>query len=377
MEEVVVMGCGLHPFGHWPEKSVEEMGGVAIRHSLDDANLEFRDIQVAYTGRVFSGMGAGLDVVNGLGWTGIPVINIEMACASSSAALIQAHHVISAGVYDIALVVGFEKMARGLMKIGSEQSHDTLMGFSSMPVKYAMKARRYMEDYGATGEMFAHVSVKSHRNGALNPYAQYRKAMSLEEVLGSRMVADPIHLFECSPTTDGASAVIIARRSVARKFKPDAELVQIAGWAQRSDAYRPKGGREEDRSEAGMLETAARQAYERAGIGPEDVDVTQVHDAFSPAEVFSIEGLGLVGKGEGAQAVWQGRTEITGDIPVNTDGGLLSRGHPVGASGGAMITEIVRQLTGRADARQVPGDPRVGLVQNSGIGGVNVVVLQS
>ena len=234
-----------------------------------------------------------------------------------------------------------------------------------------------MEDYGATGEMFAQVSVKSHRNGALNPYAQYRKAMSLEEVLGSRVIADPIHLFECSPTTDGASAVIIARRAVARRFKPDAELVGVSGWAQRNEVYRPRGGREENGREEGALETAARQAYERAGIGPEDVDVTQVHDAFAPGEVFSIEGLGLVGKGEGAQAVWQGRTEINGDIPVNTDGGLLSRGHPVGASGGAMITEIVRQLTGRADARQVPGDPRVGLVQNSGIGGVNVIVLQS
>ena len=377
MEDVVVMGCGLHPFGRWPDKSVQEMGRVAIREALEDANVEFKDIQVAYTGRVYSGMGAGLNVVNELGQTGIPVINMEMACASSSTALIQAHHVVGAGVYDIALVVGFEKMERGLIKISGERSYGTLMGFSVMPAGYALLARRYMEDYGAKGEMFAQVSVKSHKHGALNPNAQYQKEISLEQVLNSRMIADPIHLFECSPTTDGASAVVIARRSVAEKYKPASELVNIAGWAQGSGAYQAKSGQEDQGEEGGALETVARQAYERAGIGPEDVDVTQVHDAFSPGEIFSIEGLGLVGEGEGAQAVWDGRTEITGDIPVNTDGGLLSRGHPVGATGGAMVTEIVRQLTGRADARQVADDPKVGVVQNSGIGGVNVLVLEA
>ena len=204
---------------------------------------------------------------------------------------------VGAGVYDIALVVGFEKMERGLIKISGERSYGTLMGFSVMPAGYALLERRYMEDYGATEEMFAQVSVKSHKNGALNPNAQYQKPISLEQVLNSRVIADPIHLFECSPTTDGASAVVIARRSVAEKFKPGGELVKIAGWAQGSGAYQPKGSQEEEGEEGGALETVAQQAYERAGIGPEDIEVTQVHDAFSPGEVFSIEGLGLGRRG--------------------------------------------------------------------------------
>ncbi len=383
MEDVVVMGCGLHPFGRWPEKSVQQMGRVAIRNALRDANVGFKEIQVAYTGRVYSGMGAGLDVVNELGQTGIPVINMEMACASSSTALIQAHHVVGAGIYDIALVVGFEKMERGLLQVGSARSYGTLMGLSVMPAGYALNARRYMEDYGATEEMFAQVSVKSHKNGALNPDAQYQKEVTLEEVLSSRYIAEPIHLLECSPTTDGASALVIARRSVAERYRSKGELVSIAGWAQGSGAYRPRGSNDDEGEEGGSeldsdaLAELAQQAYERAGIGPDDVDVSQVHDAFAPGEVFAIESLGLAPQGEGARAVWEGQTEIAGEIPVNTDGGLLSRGHPVGATGGAMVTEIYRQLTGHAGPRQVPDDPSVGLVHNAGIGGMNVLLLTS
>lgn len=382
MEQVVVMGCGLHPFGRWPDKTVQDMGRVAIHHAVEDAGIDFKDIQIAYAGRVNAGVGVGLNVVNELGQTGIPVINMEMACASSSTALIQAHHVVGAGIYDIALVVGFEKMQRGMLQVSDAKSYNTLMGLTIMPGVYALNARRYMQDYGATMEMFAQVSVKSHRNGALNPNAQYQREVTLEEVMNSRYIAEPVHLLECSPTTDGASAVIIARRSVAEKFKPAGELVTIAGWAQGSGAYRPLQSDTDEIEESGSeldgdtLALLAKEAYERAGIGPEDVDVTQVHDAFAPGEVFSIESLGLVPQGEGAQAVWDGRTEINGDIAVNTDGGLLSRGHPIGATGGAMVTEIYRQLTGRADARQVPDNPNVGLIHNAGIGGINVLVLK-
>lgn len=381
MSEVVVMGCGLHPFGRWPDKSVQEMGRVAIRGALEDAGISFRDIQVAYTGRVFSGMGAGLNVVNELGQSGIPVINIEMACASSSTAFIQARHVVEAGLYDVALVVGFEKMERGLLQIAEATSYGTLMGLSVMPASYALNERRYMHDYGATEEMFAQVSVKSHRNGSLNPNAQYQQPVTLEEVMASRYIAEPVHLLECSPTTDGASAVVIASREFAERFKPANQLVTVAGWAQGSGAYAPSADPNEEAAEGGeelnqgALSVLADQAFARAGLGPADVHVTQVHDAFSAGEVLSIESLGLVETGRGAQAVWEGRTEITGDIPVNTDGGLLSRGHPVGATGGAMVTEIYRQLTGNAGPRQVQNDPRVGLIHNAGIGGMNVLVL--
>jgi len=381
MEDIVILGCGLHPFGRHPDKSVQDMGRVAIKGALDDAGMAFKDIQVAYTGRVYSGMGAGLGVVNELGQMGIPVINMEMACASSSTAFIQARHVLTAGVYDVALIVGFEKMERGLIAIAAEASYGTQMGFNVMPASYALNERRYISDYGATESMFAQVSVKSHKAGALNPNAQYQKEVSLEDVLSSRYIAEPIHLLECSPTTDGAAAVIIATRSAARKFKNDTELVTVAGWAQGSGAYTPSTDSDEDAEEGGdelnrgALEDLAKDAFDRAGAGPKDVGVTQVHDAFAPGEIFSIESLGLVAPGEGARAVWDGRTEIGGDIPVNTDGGLLSRGHPVGATGGAMVTEIYRQLLGQAGARQVDKQPNVGLIHNAGIGGMNVLVL--
>lgn len=379
--DVVIMGVGLHPFGRFPEKSVQDLGRVAIKEALTEAGISFKQIQVAYTGRVYSGMGAGLGVVNELGQHGIPVLNMEMACASSSTAFIQARHVIEAGIYDVALVVGFEKMERGLIQIAETTSYGTQMGFNVMPASYALNAQRYIHQYGARPEMFAQVSVKSHRNGALNPNAQYQKEVTLEEVMASRVIADPIHLLECSPTSDGASAVVLASRAFAERFKPAGELVKVAGWAQGSGAYTPSHNEDDEAEEGGdelnkgALELLAQEAYERAGVGPSDVRVTQVHDAFSPGEIFSIESLGLVGEGEGAQAVWDGRTEITGDIPVNTDGGLISRGHPVGATGGAMIAEQYRQLTGKAGPRQVPNDPKVALIHNAGIGGMNVLVL--
>jgi acetyl-CoA acetyltransferase len=383
MRDVVILGCGLHPFGRWPDKSVQDMGREAIKGALDDAGVPFRDIEVAYTGRVLSGMGAGLNVVNEMGQTGIPVINIEQACASSSTALREASIAVGAGVYDVALVVGFEKMQRGLLQVSESTSYATQMGFSVMPASYALNERRYIEDYGATEEMFAQVSVKAHRNGALNPNAQYQEAVALEQVMASRYIAEPIKLLECSPTTDGASAVVIAARSAASKYQPRDRQVTLAGWAAGTGAYTPSRSQKDDDAEEGgdelnrgALALLAEQAYERSGIGPGDVDVTQVHDAFSPGEVFSIESLGLVEDGKGAVAVWEGRTEVTGDIPVNTDGGLLSRGHPIGATGGAMITEIYRQLTGEAGPRQVAGDPKIGLVHNAGIGGMNVMVLK-
>jgi benzoylsuccinyl-CoA thiolase BbsB subunit len=377
MREVVVLGAGLHRFGRFPEKSIQEMGREAIKNALDDASVPFRDIEVAYVGRVLAGMGAGLNVVSELGQTGIPVVNIEMACASSTSAFREAYLAVANGVYDTALVVGFEKMQRGMLQISEQQSPGTIMGLSVMPAAYALQAQRYMHEYGATPEMFAQVSVKSHRNGSLNPYAQYQTPVNLEEVMSSRTIADPITLLQCSPTTDGAAAVVICAKDRAARYSAGRSMT-VAGWATGSGRYQPKsdeeGGSELNQGEVARL---AGIAYERAGIGPQDVDVTQVHDAFSPGEVFTIEGLGLVAEGEGARAVWEGRTEITGDIPVNTDGGLLSRGHPIGATGAAMVTEIFRQLTGEAGPRQVKGgDAKVGLIHNAGIGGINVLVFK-
>jgi acetyl-CoA acetyltransferase len=375
MREVVVLGAGLHRFGRFPDKSLQDLGREAISNALSDSGVPFKDIEVAYVGRVLAGMGAGLSVVSEMGQTGIPVINIEMACGSSTSAFREAYLQVAHGVYDTALVVGFEKMQRGMLQISEQASYQTVMGLAVMPASYALQTQRYMADYGATPEMFAQVSVKSHRNGAMNPNAQYQKEVTLEEVMAARMIADPITLLECSPTTDGASAVVICAAEKAAKYSARRSMT-VAGWATGSGKHEPKGGGDGDaETNTGEVERLVKIAYERAGLGPKDVDVTQVHDAFAPGEVFTIEGLGLVGKGEGARAVWDGRTEITGDIPVNTDGGLLSRGHPIGATGAAMVTEIFRQLTGEAGPRQVKGGKaKVGLLHNAGIGGVNILV---
>ena len=377
MRSVAVVGAGLHPFGRFPEKSTEELGREAIAGALEQANISFQEIDAAYTGRVLQGMGAGLRVVTELGQTGIPVTNIEQACASSTTAFREAAMAIAGGFYDRVLVVGFGKMERGLLQTSDKQAYGTVMGLAVMPAGYALAANRYMHEYGATPEMFAQVSVKAHKNGALNPNAQYQKAVTLEEVLNSRMIAAPITLLQCSPTTDGAAAVVLCAEDVARQHTSD--YITVAGWASGTGEYLPtaKDGESYD-GELNRLALAklARTAYERAGIGPEDVHVTQVHDAFTPGEIFAIEALGLVDMGAGAQAVCEGGTEIDGDIPVNTDGGLLSRGHPIGATGCAMIAEILAQLSGRAGPRQVSGDPKVGLIYNSGIGGMNVLVLK-
>lgn len=376
MRDVVVLGAGLHRFGRFPDKSLQDLGREAIKNALDDSGVPFPDIEVAYVGRVLAGMGAGLSVVSEMGQTGIPVINIEMACGSSTSAFREAYLSVAHGIYDTALVVGFEKMQRGMLQISEGTSFQSVMGLAVMPAAYALQAQKYMSDYGAKPEMFAQVSVKSHKAGALNPYAQYQKETTLEEVMASRMIADPITLLQCSPTTDGAAAVVICAADKAVKYSAKRQMT-VAGWATGSGRYEKKEGEADAETGNSEVERLAAIAYARAGIGPSDVDVTQVHDAFSPGEIFMAEGLGLVPKGEGARAVWEGRTEIDGDIPINTDGGLISRGHPIGATGAAMVTEIFRQLTGEAGARQVKeGKAKVGLIHNAGIGGVNILVFK-
>jgi acetyl-CoA acetyltransferase len=259
-------------------------------------------------------------------------------------------------------------MERGMLQPGAgTASYASLMGLNVMPAAYAMRAQRHMADHATKPEHFAQVSVKSHRNAVHNPNAQYRTAVTLEEVLHSRMVCDPITLYQCCPTSDGASAVILASAAFARRHAT--KQVFLRAWAGGSPLY--ENGHE-GAGEGPTAEVAGR-AYVRAGLGPQDLDVTQLHDAFTPGEILTIEDLGYVERGAGGPFVWGGGTEIDGRCPVNTDGGLLSRGHPMGATGGAMVTEIVRQLRGQAAARQVAG-ARAGLAQNAGIGGVNVLI---
>jgi acetyl-CoA acetyltransferase len=374
MREVVVLGVGLHKFGRYPDKTIQQMGRVAMLEAMNDAGVQFTNIQEVYCGRVYPGMGAGQDVVYEVGQTGIPINNIEQACSSSSNALRLAYLNIAAGYIDMALVVGFEKLPKGMLKDTAQpDSYDILMGLTSPMPWYALDARRHMDKYGTTVEQLAMVAVKSHKNGMLNPYAHYQRAMTVEEVLRSRLISDPITLYMCCPTSDGASSVILCSHDVARQYGLS-RAITIAGWGAGTPRYRRGYPYDELHSE--LIPRASKMAYEKAGIGPEDVRVVQIHEAASIAEITAAEELGLCPEGMGGPWLERGVFDIGGKTPINTDGGLISRGHPLGATGLAQVIEVVTQLRGEGGARQVPNNPKVGLCQNSGIGGCIVFVLK-
>ena len=366
---VVVLGVGLHRFGRFPDKTLEDLGREAALAALQDAGIDFKDVEAGFLGRVQMSVGLGQRIFGEIGQHGIPVTNVELACASSSRGAMLAADLVAGGAYDVVMVIGVEKMERGMLSASGEASYQTQMGMGLLPGLYAMMAQRHMHLYGTRPEHFAQVSVKAHRNGAFNPYAQYQKEMTLEEVMGSRLIADPITLYQCCPTSDGASAVVLCSEKKARQYTT--RPVFLTAWAGGTPMY--SAG--ESSLAEGPTKVLARKVYEVAGLTPADVDVCQVHDAFTPGEILTIEELGFVAPGEGGPFVWEGGTEITGKKPVNTDGGLLSRGHPMGATGGAMMAEITRQLRGQAGPRQVK-DPKAGLLQNAGIGGVNVMAFE-
>lgn len=378
MREVCIIGIGLHKFGRWPDKSPGDLARVAIKEALDDAGVPFKDIEAGWSGRVNNITGTGQAVFSEMGQPGILIDNVEKACASSSTAVRIATWAVGAGLYDVVLCTGVEKMRRGLVTAGAgggdilQAPYAYQMGLYLMPAEYALRAHRHMAEFGSTPEQFAQVAVKSHKNALKNPYAQYQMDLSLEDVMNARMIADPITLYMCSPSTDGASAAVICAKEVAHKYK--GKPITIAGWASGTPEYNPKAVG--DDVAEGFVARLAREAYELADVKPEDIKIAQVHDAFAPGEVFAIEEIGFAPGGKGAQFIWEGGADIDGEHPVNTDGGLQSRGHPMGATGIAQLAEIVRQLRGEAGERQVPGDFEYGVTHNVGVGGANVFVLK-
>jgi acetyl-CoA acyltransferase len=371
MRKVAVIGVGMHPFGRFLDKSLSDLGRVAIWKAMEDCGLSLKDIQVAYVGNSLGGLVTGQEGIRGqvilrdAGLGGIPVINVENACASGTTAFRGAWLEVASGVYDIALAVGVEKLylpkTADSIKILSADSDVRLrdMGFQ-FTAHYAMNLRRYMKQYGWTKVHFAKVVEKNSYNASLNPDAQHRTPLTVEQVLNSRLIAEPLHLYMCASMGDGAAAAVLCAEEVARKFarKP---LVEVAACALRSGMFK----KPEDANRLNIVALASQFAYEQAGLGPKDVDVAEVHDAMAPAELYHYEELGFCREGEGARMIEEGRTKITGDIPVNPSGGLAGKGHPVGATGLAQVAEIVYQLRGEAGERQVK-DPQVGLVQNSG-----------
>jgi acetyl-CoA acetyltransferase len=362
MRDVVIIGAAMKRFGKY-EKSIIELGAECSLDALKDAGVEWKEVNAAYCSHVMMGVTVGQSVLMPLGPTGIPVFNVDNGCAGGTTAMIIARQAIGAGTHDIVLIVGIQKMAKGVLgpEILDSPESDKIqrsMGLLSLPSKYAMIARRHMEEYGTTVEQLAQVSVKNHKHGTLNPFSQHQKELSRDEVLASRMIADPLTLFQCAPTGDGVAALVLCAEEVARKHtaKP---LVKMAGGALCSQVYVP----DDPTSIHGFTIKAAKQAYEMAGCGPEDLDVVELHDCFSIAEICHYENLGLCAKGEGGRLIDEGATEIGGRIPVNTSGGLLSRGDPTGATGVAQVVEVIWQLRGEAGKRQVP-DAKVGLTHN-------------
>jgi acetyl-CoA acetyltransferase len=369
--EVVILGLGVTKFGRAEVmgKTARQLIAEAALMALDDAGVSIKDIQHGFTSRVLSGQGTGEFLLEDIGQTGIAIDNVEKVCASSSSGVRLAYWAIESGRFDICLVAGVERLGHGVQPVGDFDTYQSLIGMSVPPVGYALEEQRYMHDYGATLQQIAKIAVIAHKNGTLNPRAHHQKAITIEEVLHSRVICDPIRLLECAPTSSGATAAVICSKEKAKQYtrKP---LVTIEACAVGTEPFL-KGG-EQLYSLAEMAARNATKAYETAGVGPEDVDVAQVHDAMTFGVINHIEALRFCPRGEGARFVWEGRTEIGGDKPVNTDGGLNSRGHPLGATGIAMMAELTWQLRGEAGPRQVPNNPRIGIQCNTGLGG-NIV----
>jgi acetyl-CoA acyltransferase len=387
MRDVVVAGVGMTRFGKFLDRGVRSLAEEAVRSALEDAGAEPAGMQIAFFSNAVGGLITGQEMIPGqaalrrTGLLGVPVFNVENACASASSAFHLAWMTVASGMYDVALAVGAEKLTHqdktvsfraigtavdleqlgeltaaseggnGAGKDGGQEKRSFFMDV------YATMAREYMRSSGATVEDFAEVSVKNHIHGTLNPYAQYREAVTRKDVLASREVTPPLTLLMCSPIGDGAAAAVLCSRQAARALGVRNPVHVRASVV--------VSGRDRSPGEETAVERAAKGAYEAAGLGPSDLDVVEVHDAAAPAELMVYEELGLCGRGEGPSLLASGDTRLGGRRPVNPSGGLLSKGHPIGATGIAQIVEVVWQLRGQAADRQVDG-ARVGLTENGG-----------
>ncbi len=390
MRDVAVIGAGMTRFGKFLDRSMKDLTREAVDGALSSAGIDKSKLEVAIVGNAAAGLITGQECIRGqvvlreMGIGGIPIINTENACASSSTAFHMAWLYVASGMHDIALAVGLEKLyhedkRKSFAAIGAavdvewmQQMQATMKaskGDGESPVGegagqkrsmfmdfYAAYARSHMQRYGTTKEQFARVAVKNHYHGSLNPHAQYREVYTLEEILGSPLVAEPLTRLMCSPIGDGAAAAIICSAEKAKQFtiKPVNVLASCVG-----------SGSDHGPDDPGITERVSQQAYKLAGVGPEDLSIIELHDASAPAELVLYEELGLCGPGEGGKLIDAKATYFDGPKPVNTSGGLISKGHPIGATGVSQIYEVFTQLRGEAGDRQV-ANPRIGLTENGG-----------
>ena len=370
MDRVYVIAAGMTTFGPQPEVEVHELARRAVWEAVATSGLEptlFRDTPtVALAGHAYQGPCFAQKTLLKIGLEGLPMINVENACASGASAVIAGAAMIRAGEAEMAIAFGAEKLTRaggGFLPIVADDL-ESAMG-RVMPAAFAMQAQLHMQRYGTTREQMARVAVKNRRNGALNPRCHFKEAVTVEQVLAAPSIAEPLTRLACCPVSDGAAAVVLAGSAALKRLGLKAE-VELAGSALVSGTRTPYGI-VDDKSE--MSIRAARLAYERAGIAPEDVDLCEMHDPFTIAEIIHCEDLGLCRPGEGGRYIESGRADIGGGgVAVSPSGGLMSKGHPLGATGVAQVAELFWQLRGVAGARQVPG-ARVGLAHTVG-GGV-------
>ncbi len=379
MSKAVIAGVGMTSFGRHPDRHFTELAVEAIEMALADANMDFRDIQQAFCSKVYLPSASGARVMEKMGRTGVSCPDIEGACGAAAAGLSLAASMVESGQYDVVLAFGVEKMPKGFMPPGQlYEEWQCMMGLTQNPQYWALNAKRHMHEYGTSELQIAKVAVKAKHNGALNPYALFRQPMTVEQVLASPLVTDPLRLFMlCSPD-DGAAAAIVCSERVARQR--GAQAVQIAACVHTVSKFPLLNASSFCATPTGnpsVHAATAQLAYERAGIGPEDVDVAEVQDNDAFSEIEYYEELGFCPRGEGGRLIDEGVTALGGSLPVNTSGGLQARGEPLGASHYGQIFEIVKQLRGEADRRQVP-DARVGLAQVFGAWGhCGVTVLKN
>lgn len=368
-DDVYVLGVGMTKFGRFPERSIREMGREAALGALSDAGIPKDDVNVLVCGSARTGIlqgresGVGQLVGWELGINSIPVYNVKNYCASGSTSFDVARMAIASGEHDVALAIGVEKLSSRVGK-GAALTSDGMevegdIGFSP-PAYFGMLARRHMELYGTTREQMAEVTVKNRRFAALSPYPQYRDPVTVEEVLAAKPVAEPLTLLDCCPTSDGAAAAVLASERVVDRYGRN-RAVRVAASVLHSGIYEQV----KDMTTFDLDVGTSKEAYERAGLGPEDVDVAEVHDAFTIAEIVHYEDLGFCAKGDGGRFVAEGNTQLGGKTAVSTGGGLLTRGHPLGATGLAQVHEVTTQLRDEAGDRQQP-NARVGLTHVAG-----------
>ena len=368
MSDVYVLGVDMIKFGRFPDRTVPSLGAEATLMALDDAGLTIKDMEALYCGNLGQSSGmVGQRILQEIGQTGIPVVNCANACATGATAFREAWTSIKAGLYDVVLAVGVEQMGKGLLGGtggGKGIPKEGLLGSGTMPAVFAEAGMEHTRKYGTTFEQFAKISVKNHHHSTMNPKAMYQIETPLEDVMNSEMISYPNSKLMCSVNVDGSAAAVLVSEKKAKELGME-RVVKVKASIITSDPYQERDLVMPDVNTC--TRKAAKEAYEMAGVGPEDIDLVELHDCFATAEMLHYENLGLCKDGDAGRMIDEGEVALGGRVPVNVSGGLLSKGHPLGATGIANIYEVCTHLREEAGERQVEG-AKLGLTHVIGLG---------